>query len=59
MIAAMADKKKKPRPSGQLNAEIGVDEVERFHAAVERNGHKKMWVVKQLVDKYVKGDIKL
>lgn len=59
MIATMAERKKKPRPSGQLNTEIGVAEVEHFNAAIKRNGHKKLWVVKQLVQKYVTGEIKL
>lgn len=59
MMLPMAEIKKKPRPSGQLNAEIGVVEVEQFNAAIKRNGHKKLWVVRKLVEKYVNGDIKL
>lgn len=59
MIQAMAESKKKPRPSGQLNAEIGVAEVEKFNQAIKRNGHKRVWVVAQLVRKYVTGEIKL
>lgn len=59
MITLMADDKKKSRPSGQLNAEIGVSEVEKFNDAISRNGHKKLWVVRKLVEKYVKGEIKL
>ncbi len=59
MITTMAEPKKKPRPSGQLNAEIGVSEVEKFNSAIQRNGHKKLWVVGQLIRKYVSGEIKL
>jgi hypothetical protein len=55
----MAEPKKKSRPSGQLNAEIGVSEVEKFNLAIQRNGHKKLWVVGQLISKYVSGEIKL
>jgi len=58
MITPMAEEKK-PRPSGQLNTEIGVAEVEKFNDAIKRNGHKKLWVVSQLVQKYVSGEIKL
>jgi len=60
MIMTMPEAPKKPkRPTGQLNANIGVAKVEAFNAAVQRNGHRHKWVIDRLTEMYVRGEIKL